>query len=246
MIRSMRGAALAATASLLFAATATAFPLGLQPGDLIESLEWQAYQSNPGDGGSYTDGTPGTVGMDGVIPSITISVAQTNPLSNVDFSIDADFVSFTTVPAFGTTVLATATFVSSSSVNPDFVVTENAATVLSGDINGNFIIEGLVDLANPTAAALQVSAILDITGGVQSVVNALGAQAELSMTGSLFDFSPGLAALFASGTPFDEDFDFSGDGILAPVSPSPFVPEPGTAVLLGIGFAGLAALRRQR
>ena len=90
---------------------------------------------------------------------------------------------------------------------------------------------------------------INITGGDLNLVNALGGlggEAELLLTGSIFGFSPKLNALANDLNIFNSSFTVSLSGTLIPITPAPFTPEPGTALLLGAGLVGLLAMGRRR
>jgi hypothetical protein len=80
---------------------------------------------------------------------------------------------------------------------------------------------------------------VDALGGV-------GGQANLLLTASFSGFNPSLAALAFDGNIFNSNFNVSLSGTLIPISPSPFVPEPTTALLLAGGLLGLLAMGRRR
>jgi hypothetical protein len=71
-------------------------------------------------------------------------------------------------------------------------------------------------------------------------------QANLLIDGTIFDFNMPLDNLAKDGNVFNTSFTVSLSGTLIPLNPSPFVPEPSTALLLGAGLLGLLAMGRRR
>ena len=139
-----------------------------------------------------------------------------------------------------------AEFAGASAVDPDFFLTDSTGVILEGNFSSAFIVAGVVNLANATLTpTLLTSADITLTGGDTNLVNALGGMATLLLTGGLFDFSPDLGALGGDGDFFNSDFTFSGSGILTPVSAAPFVPQPSTGLLVGLGILGLAVRARR-
>lgn len=230
--------------ALLVAAPALAAPLGLNPGDEVTQLEW----SNDNTGGLYTTGSPGTVAIDGDIQSVTIAPATTTGLSGVSFSLDLDLFSQSVIPLGGSNVLAVANFVGSSSITPDFAISDNTGVILFGNLTTQFVMSGFLNLAAIVNPTFDGAANIIITGGNPNLVDSLGGlggTGKLTISGGISNFSPSLGALLADTNAFNSNFSFSGTGIITPDATAPFVPEPSTALLLGGGMLGLLGVSRR-
>jgi len=228
-------------ALLLIAGPGAAAPLGLEVGDVIEQLEW----SNDNSGGVFSSGS---ADIDGVIESVTINPSVTSLLSDVTFTLDLDLSSQAVFPLFGNFVNATSTFVGSSSITPDFTVSDNSGIILQGNLSTSLLLSGIVDVANPGNPSFIGDANIVITGGDPNLVAALGGlngTGVLEISGGLTNFSPGLGVLLDDLNAFNSNFTFSGDGIITPDATSPFVPEPSTALLVAGGLLGLLGVSRR-
>ncbi|MGI9643988.1 MAG: PEP-CTERM sorting domain-containing protein, partial [Ilumatobacteraceae bacterium] len=180
-------------------------------------------------------------GMDGRITSVTVQGPTTNPLSGVDFALDANLSAVSIVP-IGPNVLISLTFLGVA--GDDITMTDGTGTILTAELAATGLtIGGLFDLSGSLVDATAVTNAVGITlsGGDTNLVDALGGiggTATLSLSGTIFDFVPDLGTILGDFA-LNEDFTFSGTGVITPDSAAPFVPEPGTLLLVGLGLAGL-------
>jgi hypothetical protein len=242
--------ALVALTIALGAAPAGAGPLGLNNGDTITSVEWDALMSTPGQGGAY-DNPTGLFHTDGRVTAVNIQGPTTVLQSNVDFEFDLAFVSeslnFVNFPptVFSNIVLGSA---GNAVAGPDVIVRENGNTILFGDFTSLVVAAGDIDVLNGSSQIVAVGRIT-ITGGDANLVNALGGagvgQANILLTASIFGFSPDVTTLLADQVLFNSNFAVSLSGTLIPLSSAPFVPEPSTALLLGGGLIALIGVTRR-
>jgi len=231
----------------LLSGPAEATPLGLNPGDIVSVLEWDADRINvPGDGGSFTTtGTnTGDTTMDGRITSVQIQGPTTNPLTGVNFQLNASLSAVSIIPLGGTTVLASLTFVGVT--GDDITITDGTGTILTAELAASGLtVGGVFDtsgaLIDPTAVANAVD--IAITGGDASLVAALGTTGTLDLNGTLFDFLPGADVILADFL-VNENFVYSGSGTMSPTNPAAF-PEPGASLLMALALGGIVLARRR-
>jgi len=232
----------------LLAGPAGATPLGLSPGDIVSVLEWDADRINvPGDGGSFTStgANTGDTTMDGRITSVQIQGPTTNPLSGVNFQLNASLSAVSILPLGGTQVLASLTFVGVT--GDDITITDGTGTILTAELAASGLtVGGVFDtsgaLVDPTAVANAVD--ISITGGDASLVAALGTMGTLDLNGTLFDFLPGADVILADLV-VNENFVYSGSGTISPTAPAAF-PEPGASLLMALAVGGLALAHGRR
>jgi hypothetical protein len=245
-IRTLRG--LCAGLWLIgLAGGSSAAPLGLSPGDLITAIEIDALKlgGNLGDGLFFDVGT-GLLDGQGRVNSLQTNPSGTLVQSNTTYTFSAEFLSevLTGTPPFANT----SSILISPGLSPDFVVLEGASVVLFGNFIGNLTISGEINMNNPNPQNLSGIGRVQFTGGATNVLAALGGvggNANVLLDVTVGDFAPPLANLASDGEVWNSDFSASMTGQLIPLSPSPFVPEPSTAVLFGAGLLGLLAVSRR-
>jgi hypothetical protein len=128
-------------------------------------------------------------------------------------------------------------------------VKESGVNILWGNFSAPVYLEGNLNVNDSDPQPLIGVGKVTILGGDELLVDALGGtggQANLLLTASFFGFNPPLASLALDGNVFNSDFNVSLSGTLIPINPSPFVPEPTTALLLAAGLLGLLTLGRRR
>lgn len=233
-------------ASVLLALPALAAPLGLSPGNVIDSIEFDALLTNPPDGGSYnvatnlftTHGRLTTVNLD---PSGTTGVLA--PPATFDFTStflsENLFINVGTGQGYLQVVLGGAP-------GYDVIIQQGGVNVLLGDLLGNVVASGNFALNNPNATYTAIGTV-DFTAGDADVLASLGGNtlAQVLFTALVFDGDPNVLELGADNVIFNSNFEVSVSGILAPLNPAPFVPEPSTALLVGGGLLGMLGISRR-
>jgi len=228
----------------LLAAPVQANPLGIQNGDLITSIEWDAIQGDTGEG-MFTNSTS-SFDINGAVSSTTVTGPTTYINSNVSLSAHLKLKS-ETLNLDNTPIVQVNVAFESPGLNPDVVIKENGINILLGNFVGNLLALGNLNL-NDSGSVFTAVGTISITGGNGQLVNALGGMggnANLLLTAALFDFNPGPNVTLADNILFNSNFNMSLSGTLIPLAPAPFVPEPSTALMFGGGLVGMLGMARR-
>ncbi len=236
-------------AGILLAAPAQAGPFGLQNGDLLTLISVDALFLN-GHQASY-DSVSQILSGTGRPREFTVERPEGGGTVNLDTSFaDLDFSAKLT-SYFGSFISATklntiATFGTTGAAGPDVRITLGNLVVLQGNYSGVFSVAGLIDTSQP-GQTLSVSTNLLITGGLPNIVALFGPSGTGHVEVSLgaFNFVPSLNGLAADGNVINSDFIAAFQGTIVPITSVAFVPEPGTALLTGIGLLGLMTVARR-
>jgi len=217
----------------------------------------EAPLGGPPDGGTFDKNTL-DLGMDGRITSVTVdpgsvSKGLVTPTDfDVEFRLDARLLSQTVIPFSANVIFLTSTFVTQGGAHDWFVTQTGLGTILNGVLNTPLTISGVVNLLvapnNVTVDELVSGSNLTITGGDPDLVNALGGAgngAVLELRQVIFNFMPSLINLAADLNVFNTNFTFAASGTITPKTNAPFVPEPASALMLGMGLIGLLAAGRR-
>ena len=275
-------AALASTA-LLLAPAAQADFLGLQTGDLIDTLGFTI----PSGGGVYDDANDSldiTAQADDITTTTPEVLTEINGgLIDVDLDLDTETLTFlgTAGPAF--VYSYTATFLGSAGTD----ITLSAPTggplpeqdgrlLVAGEFVGalsvSFTFDTLGFFGAPTTT---LGGTFNVTGGDSTFLQAFGGMGNLAdIVGIATTTQPDIALLIADGFLFSDrnsdltgtgcggqlpgteclasvsgqtaDHTFGGTGEVVPQQPAPFVPEPSTFTLVGLGLVGVLVSNRRR
>lgn len=281
--RIRRATLLASMAGLVLAPAAQADFLGLQTGDVIDTMGYTI----PAGGGVFDDAADSLV-----ITAQADDITTTNPsvlteinggAINVDLTLAGETLTFigTAGPAF--VYSYTATF--AGGAGPD--ITLNAPTVGGlPEQDGRLLVEGelvssvsvsftfdTLGIFGPPSTTL--GGTFSVTDGDATFLQAFGMMGSLAdIIGITTTTSPGIGSLVSDGFLFSDrssdltgtgcggqvigtecvaavsgqtaSHTFGGNGEVVPQNPAPFVPEPTTFSLMGLGLVGLIAAGRRR
>ena len=239
-------------AGILLAVPAQAGPFGLQNGDLLTLISVDSLFIN-GDQASY-DSVSQILSGTGRPREFTVERPEGGGTVNLDTSFaDLDFSAKLTSyfgnfinPPTNTLLNTIATFGTSGAAGPDVRITLGNLVVLQGNYSGVFSVAGLIDTTQ-AGQTLSVSTNLLITGGLPNIVALFGASGTGHVEVSLgaFNFVPSLNGLAVDGNVINSNFIAAFQGTIVPITSVAFVPEPGTALLTGIGLLGLMTVARR-
>jgi hypothetical protein len=249
------------------AAGAASF-LGLQPGDLIDSITYDS----PLAGVVYTS-SDGHLNVTGYATAINTVLGDVyGEIFGGQFVVDMDFLSESLVPNGDGTFTYTATLLGAAGLTdvelyaPDCTLPgcsvgapndpesdgydpeQDGRLLITGDFTSPITLQSIID-PSLSAQTFSLSGFFAVTGGDAQFIQAYGPVGSISFVGGGVDnFSPPLTGPGGNLDPptdtevFDQDFTAHVKGAVLPQESAPFepIPEPSTLALLSVGLGWLA------
>ena len=237
-------------AGILLAAPALAGPFGLQAGDELTLISVDSLFVN-GDQTSYDQPTQILSGTGRPREFQVVRDASTvlldTSFADLSFSsqLTSYFGSFINPPT-NTLLNVLSTFGTTGAAGPDVLITLGNLVVLQGNYVSGLTVAGLINTTQ-LGQTISISGNILVTGGIQNIVDLFGVSGtgHVVLSASAFNFVPSLNGLAADGDLTNANFIAAFTGQVTPLTSAPFVPEPGTALLTGLGLLGLMTVARR-